>query len=1063
MLKCLFAKVPAQTEREQITGERLGKIRLSALRRAAIAAVKNGCFGVPLILVLAFASCEDTVSTPKTAVVPPVVEEPIVEPVELKALGLSAGTLVPGFSSAIYEYTAELPYDVGSLTVTAEATGTVTVKFNGIETDGSGALNEGENIITVEIASAESAASSVKEKKTYTITALRLDAFGMGEAKTAPSLIPGAEEGDLRVIWRRVPGAAGYAVFYDTDGDAAETEFAPVTVDAEGKEVTPEEASPVNAAIGNAPAEIEIVLKGLSVEFSYTVLVKALNANGEGKFLPPANGNTKIATFTGLPLLAKYLEDKPENTAEAPYRVALAGLNIDNFGVNGTFMSDLYSAFNGRFVALDLSGCTGENLADRPAKDTDKLVEIILPDTLARIEGGVFGGSTNLKSVSLPASARDIDKAAFSNEVLFTVRGSGRYSTDASGRMLLRDDGSILAAYPAPPARVVIPEGVSVIPKEFFQDNRDIQHAELPKTLSRIEDRLFYGCTSLAVVKIGKDAAVTGIGDDVFRNCVTLVEVTIPDAVKSIGDRAFSDCLLLPVITVPKNVTTIGVSVFERCEALIKADVLSPVIGKSMFFHASNLAMAELSDSITVIPEMAFKECRKLTRVNIPSSLKSIAKEAFSTCTILAIDLNLPQGLEAVGDGAFRGCAIKSLSVPASVKSIGGSAFNGCGNIAGEIGLQSVEVIGGSAFSGCGKITAITLSPYVDIANKDALPASGELVRINMDGEGRFRTISDGSMLIKGNEAFYLCPNATGDIELPDGIDEVAAGYFKGKAGITSVTLPSTVKTIGENAFQNCTGLVSVTLTAGITSIKSIERYTFDGCSSLAEIVLPDTVTEIKNYAFQNCSGLTEIELPDAVETIGNLAFSGCSNLERITMPATISSIQLSDITQLSFLNCTNLKFNITGNGKYSDACEGMLLLENNIVVASPAASGIIVIPEGVTSIAANGFYKNNAVTSITLPLTFAGVTLPTYAIRECKGLAEIIALPETPPNQLSTNSFLWQSCNGGYTTDIKVYVPDGTKTDYENAGWVRNTSSNRLLITLLEMSEYPTETETQE
>ena len=57
--------------------------------------------------------------------------------------------------------------------------------------------------------------------------------------------------------------------------------------------------------------------------------------------------------------------------------------------------------------------------------------------------------------------------------------------------------------------------------------------------------------------------AVTAIGNEAFRSCESLKNITIPDSVTSIGDRAFYGCWFLSHITIPDSVTSIGDGAFE--------------------------------------------------------------------------------------------------------------------------------------------------------------------------------------------------------------------------------------------------------------------------------------------------------------------------------------------------------------------------------------------------------------------------------------------------------------------------------------------------------------------
>ena len=58
--------------------------------------------------------------------------------------------------------------------------------------------------------------------------------------------------------------------------------------------------------------------------------------------------------------------------------------------------------------------------------------------------------------------------------------------------------------------------------------------------VTKIEDKVFYGCNSLSSISIPN--SVTRIGESAFENCSSLTSVTIPNKVTSIGFYAFRYC-----------------------------------------------------------------------------------------------------------------------------------------------------------------------------------------------------------------------------------------------------------------------------------------------------------------------------------------------------------------------------------------------------------------------------------------------------------------------------------------------------------------------------------------
>ena len=112
--------------------------------------------------------------------------------------------------------------------------------------------------------------------------------------------------------------------------------------------------------------------------------------------------------------------------------------------------------------------------------------------------------------------------------------------------------------------------------------------------------------TSLSFATNGK---IEAIDESAFRGCVKLTNITIPDSVESLGTNAFRDCTGLKTLKIGGGVTymgytgTTGYGVFQGCTALETVTIISgtKVIGCS-----------------------AFKDCRNLTRIDIPESVVSI-------------------------------------------------------------------------------------------------------------------------------------------------------------------------------------------------------------------------------------------------------------------------------------------------------------------------------------------------------------------------------------------------------------------------------------------------------
>ncbi|MDC0296301.1 leucine-rich repeat domain-containing protein [Akkermansiaceae bacterium] len=83
------------------------------------------------------------------------------------------------------------------------------------------------------------------------------------------------------------------------------------------------------------------------------------------------------------------------------------------------------------------------------------------------------------------------------------------------------------------------------------------------KPVTSIGDEAFKDCKSLTNITIGN--GVTSVGGVAFFKCRKLTSITIPDSVTSIGAGAFFGCSSLTSITIGNGVTSIGDGFFSYC------------------------------------------------------------------------------------------------------------------------------------------------------------------------------------------------------------------------------------------------------------------------------------------------------------------------------------------------------------------------------------------------------------------------------------------------------------------------------------------------------------------
>ncbi len=260
--------------------------------------------------------------------------------------------------------------------------------------------------------------------------------------------------------------------------------------------------------------------------------------------------------------------------------------------------------------------------------------------------------------------------------------------------------------------------------------------------------------------------AITSIGEDAFRDCTSLVSVTIGNSVTSIGGWAFYNCNSLARIEIPNSVTSIGVSTFNGCKSLTSIAIPNSVtsIGSSAFASCSSLTSIEVDANNTVYGSLD----GNLYNKNKTKLLQyAIAKTATS--------FTIPNCVTSIERSAFSNCiSLTNITIPNSVTSIGNLAFYYCTSLTNIIIPNSVKNMGYSVFGNCTSLKMVTI-------------------------ENGVKTIS--------SQMFCDCTSLA-SIEIPNSVTSIGDDAFYNCTFLTSITIPNSVTTINYSPFRDCTSLV---------------------------------------------------------------------------------------------------------------------------------------------------------------------------------------------------------------------------------------------------------------
>lgn len=180
--------------------------------------------------------------------------------------------------------------------------------------------------------------------------------------------------------------------------------------------------------------------------------------------------------------------------------------------------------------------------------------------------------------------------------------------------------------------------------------------------------------------------------------------------------------------------------------------------------------------------------------------------------TVLVIPAELDgKPVVAVGEGAFRGAAVRALSLPDSLRRIGFGALEKCRELV-TLRTPLLCADGKDWFA-----SLFGADSYMSGAT--AVPA--KLTTLILTGGADLRTVPD--------YCFYGCTGLE-TVGLPAGVETVGAFAFYGAGSLAYVSLPDSLRRVGEYAFANCQTLLSLCLSAGT---ESLGAHMLEGCARI--------------------------------------------------------------------------------------------------------------------------------------------------------------------------------------------------------------------------------------
>lgn len=359
--------------------------------------------------------------------------------------------------------------------------------------------------------------------------------------------------------------------------------------------------------------------------------------------------------------------------------------------------------------------------------------------------------------------------------------------------------------------RIVISDGITMIPDEAFMDFDQLEEVIIPNS-------------------------VTHIGKAAFKGCKSLKRVELPNQLQILDDFVFSECSSLEEITIPSSLHYYAYGLFSHCHHLKKINTHDEInyINDLAFYNCKSLENFSIPRDVTSIHQMAFMGCNSIRSIHIPKNVDCIEFGAFSLMNSLekiTVDAENKHFFVANHDtvllskgGMILQYAIHSeseefvveyytenyettdengntitLESPSLVYNIADYAFAGAKNL-GKLYIPSeLESIGGKTFLNCDHLKDLEIF-HTNYGNSFLMHVHKSLEE---DADIPFENIviHEGVQTLCGKLS-ELFKNAR-SITLPSSLESIGEEVFTDSKDLSTLTIPDGIKSILPNTFYS--------------------------------------------------------------------------------------------------------------------------------------------------------------------------------------------------------------------------------------------------------------------
>ncbi len=668
-------------------------------------------------------------------------------------------------------------------------------------------------------------------------------------------------------------------------------------------------------------------------------------------------------------------------------------------------------------IPAEIDGTPVKAVAANAFEGATYIAQVLIEEGVTTIGANAFARCSNLYAARVPKSVTTMGKNTFEN---------------CTGLTIVRLEANITS----------LPEGT-------FYNCGSIRQLELPQTLTTIEARSISASLGTAVQM---PASVKTLHPKCFDGAhMTVFFPGEPPTVLGKTDVADNTALTssairpsICVMTAQRDLWEAKVKLPERTwfglsvgyiahknfltVSSIPAHYASlPVLDCEKYNDTSKHATSNhvtwyynpYSDGVMIVRATSANAQQPLSgAINVPAVLnglpvRGLAAELFRNQKWIT-QVVLPEGLERIGNSAFRSCpALTAINLPQSVREMGYFTLAECPALETVEMRATAKRLPSGFLYGSKKVKTLVVSEGVEVLNASAL-AGAALQQLYLPKSLKY--LEDQSLVDHRNaKIFFMGPppvvNSVYDDGDPDALflspfstfgTSTGAGYIypvaEAKAwraamknatkwyGVSmraeyNIISPSIVAPAPQATPPTAANTPSAATATGILSevvdnnlsivyenanggVRIVDVVSLDGSNASGSLFVPQTlggkqVVAIADKAFED-KALTEVILPEGLKTIGVSAFLSCLSLENVVMPDTVTEIGYS-----AFASCTKLKT--------VRLSKSLKQLPNNLFFSCGELTAVE-IPDGVTTLGVRIFNGCSSIKTLEIPASVTRV-----------------------------------------------------------------------------------------